>query len=496
MVEILRMFASKGFFLDRDVLDVLLKMSEKEVLNIINKLVEKGVKEKIITKGVFDSLFLDKGGDGVVNNNIELLSVPRGFSRKIEVRDFVQHFQSRYELLRRMFDNKMDNLSSIRRVGRNNGVYNIVAMVVKKKITKNKNLLIEVEDLTGRSVVLVNKENKDLFEIANNMMLDDVVLFRVSGSSDMLFVSSIVFPDINLKKEKLGNIDEYIAFSGDFHVGSINFLESSVLRFVDWLNGGVGDERQKMIAKKVRYLVLVGDMVDGVGIYPKQEGWLNIKDVFGQYKRVFEILGKIRRDIKIIMCSGQHDAVWVGEPQLNVPERWAKGLYEMENLKLVPNPALVDIGGFKILMYHGASINRFIEEMDNIRVKFGHRSPTMAIREMLKRGHLAPTHGLMDYIPCEVDPMVIDVVPDVIVTGDQHRAEVGSYNNVLMVASSCWQSVTPFEEKVGNVPEPCRVPLFNLKTREVKIIDFSDDIRCGVGDDLVCKLGAKDENSD
>ena len=54
-----------------------------------------------------------------------------------------------------------------------------------------------------------------------------------------------------------------------------------------------------------------------------------------------------------------------------------------------------------------------------------------------------------------------------------------------MIASLCWQSVTPFEalgghdsgepDKVGNVPEPCRVPLFNLKTREVKILDFGKE---------------------
>ena len=68
---------------------------------------------------------------------------------------------------------------------------------------------------------------------------------------------------------------------------------------------------------------------------------------------------------------------------------------------------------------------------------------------------------------------------DIVFTGDQHRAEIGSYNNVLMVAGSCWQSSTLFEEKVGAVPDPCKVPLFNLKTREVKIVDFSHE---GVGD--------------
>ena len=41
--------------------------------------------------------------------------------------------------------------------------------------------------------------------------------------------------------------------------------------------------------------------------------------------------------------------------------------------------------------------------------------------------------------------------------------------------------MTAFEEKVGNDPDPGKVPMFNLKTREIKILDFSD------GEDKVCK---------
>lgn len=71
--------------------------------------------------------------------------------------------------------------------------------------------------------------------------------------------------------------------------------------------------------------------------------------------------------------------------------------------------------------------------------------------------------------------MVIDFIPDIICTGDQHRPEISSYNNILLIASSCWQDKTPFEEKVGHEPDPCKVPIFNLKTREVKIMDFSSN---------------------
>ena len=66
-------------------------------------------------------------------------------------------------------------------------------------------------------------------------------------------------------------------------------------------------------------------------------------------------------------------------------------------------------------------------------------------------------------------------MPDVFTTADLHKADVDIYNNILIVCSSCWQSTTPFEEKLGNHPDPCKVPVLNLKSRQIKIMDFSSE---------------------
>jgi len=93
---------------------------------------------------------------------------------------------------------------------------------------------------------------------------------------------------------------------------------------------------------------------------------------------------------------------------------------------------------------------------------------------MLKRRHLSPSHSYVNYIPNrEKDPLVISEVPDVLCTGEVHRLDIEMYNGTLILTGSCWQSQTEFEEKVGNIPDPCKVPLFNLKTRELKIMDFN-----------------------
>ena len=153
----------------------------------------------------------------------------------------------------------------------------------------------------------------------------------------------------------------------------------------------------------------------------------------------------------------------------------------MKNVILVSNPACVEIlnngkRGVRILMYHGASFHGFISSIDELRVSKAVNYPTRIIRHVLKRRHLAPSHSLVTYIPdSEEDSLVIKEVPDIITTGDLHRPEIDTYNNILMISCSCWQSITPFEEKVGNHPLPCKVPVLNLKTREAKILDFSEN---------------------
>jgi len=125
-------------------------------------------------------------------------------------------------------------------------------------------------------------------------------------------------------------------------------------------------------------------------------------------------------------------------------------------------------------MYHGASLIHYVNEIESLRMIKAHDTPSKVVREMLKRRHLATIHSSVTYIPTEAEDMlVIKEVPDVIVTADFHRADIDLYNNILIVCNSCWQSTTPFEEKVGNHPDPCKVPLLNLKTREIKILDFT-----------------------
>jgi DNA polymerase II small subunit len=497
----------KGFLLDREMLEIFSNLSSEKANKAIEVLAELKIEERVITRDLatkhlgelkclegflsgeelgpeekIGEQSLDKIKEqnilkGPTTGVLKLLEAPAFTQKKIAVVDFVKHFRTRYASLKAMLEkHNFENLSSLRKIESNRGNYTIIVAILSKRITKNKNLLVEVEDMTGTSVVLVNQNKKELFEKGRELMVDDIVALDVSGTREMLFANDIIYPEAGLEEKRHSEFDEYVAFVSDFHAGSCNFLKKNLLKFVKWLNGEEGDLEQRELAKKVKYLIINGDNIDGVNHHPGQEPFLEVKTSEGQYEVVEDILKLVRKDVVMVMSPGQHDAVWIGEPQPVIGEKYAAGLYEIENLHMVPNPSLIEInGGFKILMYHGASINRFIDEIPRIRTKYGHVHPSLSVKEMLKRRHLAPMHGMVDYIPCDgEDPLVIKTVPDIITTGDQHRAEVATHNNILIVTSSCWQSITPFEEKIGNVPDPCRVPLFNLKTREIKILDFSD----------------------
>ncbi|MBP7708462.1 metallophosphoesterase [Candidatus Pacearchaeota archaeon] len=513
--QILKICMQKGFLLDKEILESLSLLDERYSLQIIDVLTNLKIKERVITKSIFlanlanikkvvinkeSGAFFEKFFSsigcpldetvlevslsskkielpGTDLHSFKILSSSLIFPKKIEVRDFVDHFRSRYEQLRNVLQERnLENLKSIRRLGEGNDKESqyIIVSILSKRQTKNKNLVFDVEDLTGRARVLVNENKKELYEKCKDILVDEVVAFSVSGTKEMLFTNEVTFPDSVLSEKRKHSEEVLVAFSSDVHVGSKMFLEENFLKFIKWLNGEEGDEVQREIAKKVKYLFLVGDNVDGVGVFPEQDKLLKIPEITAQYKKLAEFLKLIRSDIRIIISPGQHDAVWVGEPQPAIGDEWASDICKMSNVSLVTNPCLVEIdGGFKVLMYHGASMHGIIEEMPDLRLNYGHKSPTRVVKELLKRRHLAPMHGSCDYVPNnKKDPMVIDTVPDIMVTGDLHRQEISTYNNILLISSSCWQSITPFEEKVGNVPDPGKVPIFNLKTREIKILDF------------------------
>lgn len=397
--------------------------------------------------------------------------------KKLTVKDFVGNFRARYQSLQKILLDRPElqsNMYSIGKISSDRQSLSVIGIVTEKRTTKNGNMMLRFEDLTGETVGIVKNDNKELFEKAQEVMLDDVIGIKASGNKDMLFIREIFFPDsFNFDKIKFEE-DFYVGFLSDVHCGSDRHLGKEFEKLLEWINSD--DE----IAKKLKYLFFVGDNVDGVGVFPGQEEVLDLKSMEEQYSLLASYLRKIPKHITMFMCPGQHDATRVAEPQPLIDKRYARELYEIENLILVTNPTMVKFyegeKTFKVLMYHGASAHGFVNEIQELRLMNAYKCPAKIFNHALKRRHLAPSHGDVVYIPNEdSDPLVIKEVPDVLCTGEVHKLDIDNYNGVLVITGSCWQATTPFEEKVGHVPDPCKFPLLNLKTRELKIFDFSEE---------------------
>ena len=522
----LKLFLEKGFLLDKEMLDFLNELDDSEVANEILDKIAVVSRKKIITKSLVgdnidkikpilfeldgekkklvDKYFVNVsisvevkkersiednaekvtkyGKDYIAPGNVKILSSPIIASQKLEVRNFVKHFRSRYNGMKKLLMERpeLDNLISIDKITGNNEIC-IIGLVTSKQITKNKNLILEVEDLTGSVKILINQNKEEVYEKSKEILLDDIIGFKCNGTRDFLFVNDFFYPDCHVVEKKRLDEESYALFISDVHVGSNNFLGDNFMKFINWLNGVGSDDKQKETLKKIKYMFVVGDTIEGVGVYPGQEKELVIKDIKTQYDRLAEFYSKIPKHIQIIQCAGQHDGVRVPEPQPPVGEDFGEALHKLSNVHIVSNPSFIEIGakgdreGIKVLMYHGASMHNVIGEIEELRLANAHSSPAKVIKHLLLRRHLAPTHGATTYIPGDEDCMLIKEVPDIITTGDLHRTDIDSYNNVLIIANSCWQSMTAFEEKVGNVPDPCKVPILNLKSREIRILDFSGD---------------------
>jgi DNA polymerase II small subunit len=172
----------------------------------------------------------------------------------------------------------------------------------------------------------------------------------------------------------------------------------------------------------------------------------------------------------------------LAEPQLPIYKEFASSLYDLPNVQMVSNPSIVNIAkkstfpGFDVLLYHGYSFDHYIANVDEIRNNGGYDRADLVMKFLLQRRHLAPTHASSLYIPdTEEDPMIIKKIPDIFCTGHIHKSCVSHYRNITLISGSCWQAKTAFQEKVGHRPEPCRVPLVNLKTRDVKILKFGQN---------------------
>jgi len=278
--EILNFCIGKGILLDKETLNIFENFKNPDLIKRIIEILNFNYNKKFITRSFFnstianeiltnsnniseedlESLFLDLGVQIVkaplflseyklnpLNNSnvndepVKIIHNYKNNPKKIVVEDFIKNFRNRYNVLKSILQehSELDNLVSISRL--NPGKQSsIIALVYDKRVTKNGNILLDIEDLTGRTVALINKSRTEIYEKSKEILLDEVIALKCSGNGEMVFVNDIIFPDVKLIESKKSDVDEIAAFISDVHIGSMKFLESNFLKFINWINGNLG----------------------------------------------------------------------------------------------------------------------------------------------------------------------------------------------------------------------------------------------------------------
>jgi len=393
-------------------------------------------------------------------SQLKILRLYRDKGCKSEAEAFAEYFRSRYEKLSAVLRGRLSPQPISRLSGNGRGA-EIVGIVSSVRETASGNAIIELEDPTGRISVIARDELKDQ---ALELLGDEVigVIGRLSGR--FLIAERIFFPDVPVKTvESLKKCQTGIAFISDTHFGSDTFLDEAWNRFVTWLNcEGLAAE----LAEKVEYVFVAGDVVDGVGIFPGQENELRIHDIYQQYEAAAEQFDRLPKDVDIILAPGNHDAVRQAEPQPPLPKEFAD-LFP-GNVRHVSNPAVVEVSGLKVMVYHGRTLDEIVARIHRL----SYAEPAKLMVEYLKRRTLAPAYGSksVHIAPLREDVLVIDEVPDVLHCGHVHTYGVGVYRGVLLVNSSTFQGQTAYQKKMNFNPQPGNVAVFvDGKVRRLRL---------------------------
>jgi DNA polymerase II small subunit len=460
---------SKGFQIHPDAFKILEKIDSKELEMIIRKVVREKTKQNLFLINQNDlKMFVDSNIDENLENIHEILSDPTKKITSAEGIDgFGALFVNRYSKLLKIISQRAQAKKLIQidtvKGGKPKEEVFVGGLLMDRKIDRDVTRLT-IDDPSGSLETLVF--NKDIQPTANSLLVDQFVMQSITGGKNGGFVTKeLVIPDVPDHVTNRSKTETFAVLISDLHVGSKYFMEKEFGEFVSWLSSS------DPIAKKVRFVLVCGDVVDGVGIFPNQDKELLLVDIGQQMAKAAQMLDKIPKHIKVFIIPGNHDPGRRALPQPAIPEKHNLDLWNRENFFMLGNPSVIALNGVKVLMFHGQSLDDVVGTTPGL----SYMQPAKAMRALLRARHLSPIYGKRTPIAPETeDMMVIDEVPDIFHSGHIHVVDLDMYKGTLIVNSGAWQSQTPYQTSVGITPTPGVAVIVNLATLKVFTKSFVD----------------------
>jgi len=453
---------NKGFQIHPNAFEFLENVDVKKLEKIIREIVREKTKQKLfqINQDDLENYFGIKEDKDLQTDYKVLFDPSSKITSGEGISGYNSLFVSRFNKLKRIISDRPESrllkpIASVKTTKSDDDVY--VCGLVTARINERNITKLLLEDPSGSLEGIIF--DSELQKSADLLLNDQFIMVRLGfGKNSGLIVKDLISPDIPDQATNRSVSETFAVFLSDLHIGSKYFMEEEFSDFVSWLSS------PDPVARKIRFVLIGGDAVDGVGIYPNQDKELVCQTIEEQLKKMEDLIDKIPNYIKIFIMPGNHDPGRRALPQPAIPKKYNFGLWERENIIMVGNPAVVSLNGVKVLMFHGQSIDDIVKTTPGL----SYDSPTNVMKHLLKARHLSPIYGSQTPIAPEMeDLMVIEDIPDIFHVGHVHRAQLDMYKGILLINSGSWQNQTPFQASVGMTPNPGIALMVNLKTFQV-----------------------------
>ncbi|UCH57394.1 MAG: DNA-directed DNA polymerase II small subunit [Candidatus Bathyarchaeota archaeon] len=388
-----------------------------------------------------------------------------------DIEGFVDYFRSRFRKIERILRQRIDVRNAVT-------IGSALKMPLKAKMkvigivtdrrTSGHRLFLEIEDSDDSVTVMASDSDtvrRGLSVVQDQVICVDAVKYR----QDLLIANDFIWPDIPSKPPNRSEIPLCAAFLADVHVGSVQFQKELFDRFIRWMNMELGPPQFRRLAGRVKYLIIGGDLVDGIGVYPNQLEELEIRDIRQQYEVAAMMLTEIPDHVEIIVLPGNHDAVRKSLPQEPISKEYAEALHENRKVHLYGNPSRIQLHGVEAFISHGKALDEILSHVPGMDFN----NPVNGMELLLRCRHVAPIYGNSTPIaPEREDRLVIGSTPDVFQMGHIHVHGVRKYKGATLISSGSWQEQTPYQKRVNLTPTVGVVPIMDLQTHVVVPIDF------------------------
>lgn len=511
--ELVRIFLEYNFNIAAEALDYLVEknISENVLREIINKIPQDiPVINREILENYFEpEVYLDesieinrKDEQSVEEHHIaqeQVVKQPTPLtlrpSSQIRIkRDIPERTSDEPDIasFKRLFENRFEQLSAILRENITSSNIILKRSLIENEIPHDKRgiLIGMVQDtrVLHTNKFVIHLEDPETETITNCVMVQDSVRFpeyrnilrdSVIGISGVLpknfgggditafWGTDIIRPSFERIRFKPTDTPRKILFIADLHLGSKYFSRRAFARLIDFLTLKGLNTHDEEIAAQISTIIIAGDLVDGVGRFSNQKLQILQSSYQTQYETLGTLLEKIPSEIQIIVIPGEHDATQTALPQPAIDRQIGEALYSISNLGSYGNPLRCTIDNIDFLIFHGQGNDTLFQKHEQTNM-----NPIEGIQHLLEYRHLCPEYGSFNPLaPFKRDYLVIEKIPNVIVTGHFHQAHFKVYKGVKIITCGTFQredSEIPTKDGISFGI----VPVLDTKTGTVEMIDL------------------------